>query len=98
MPRFCLSNRVAAALAAAVAATLTVSAAADSPLVSAIRKRDVVAVQTLLKQRANPNAPQGDGSTPLHWAAQVDEVAIADLLIRAGGRANVSNDLGFTAI
>jgi ankyrin repeat protein len=89
---------VAAALAAAVAATLTVSAAADSPLVSAIRKRDVVAVQTLLKQRANPNAPQGDGSTPLHWAAQVDEVAIADLLIRAGGRANVSNDLGFTAI
>jgi len=77
-------------------ATLTLSAGSDSPLVSAIRNKDLVAVQALLKQRANPNMPQGDGSTPLHWAAHVDVVPIADALIRSGARADAANDLGFT--
>jgi ankyrin repeat protein len=79
-------------------ATLTVSAASDSPLVSAIRKKDLAAVQVLLKERANPNTPQGDGSTPLHWAAHVDALPIADALIRSGARADVANDLGFTPV
>ena len=78
-------------------ATLTLSAAGDSPLVSAIRKKDLAAVQALLK-RENPNTPQGDGSTPLHWAAHADVLPIADALIRSGARADVANDLGFTPV
>ncbi len=98
MPRFSRSSRVATIAAAVCAATLTLLAAADSPLVSAIRKKDVQAVRSLLKQRANPNAPLGDGSTPLHWAAHVDDVAIADVLIRAGARTDAANDNGFTPL
>ena len=79
-------------------ATLTLVGASDSPLVSAIRKKDVEAVRALLRQRANPNATQGDGSTPLHWAAYVDELPIADVLIRGGARADVANDNGFAPL
>jgi len=98
MTRSCLSNRTAAAAVAVIAATLTLSGAGDSPLVSAIRKNDAAAVRAVLGRGANPNTPQGDGSTPLFWAAQVDDVSIADMLIRAGARADVSNDTGFTAV
>jgi ankyrin len=55
-------------------------------------------VRALLERRANPNTPQADLSTPLHWAAHVDDVAIADLLIKAGARADVSNDTGFAPL
>ena len=73
-------------------------AAADARLISAIRARDVTAVRVLLKQRVDVNAPQGDGTTALHWAAHVNDLAIADLLIRAGARGAVSNDSGFTPV
>ena len=98
MTRSSLSNCVRAVPALVLAATLTVLAAGDSPLVAAIRHRDARAVQALLKQGANPNTPQGDGSTPLFWAAQVDDVSLADLLIRAGAKAAAANDTGFTAL
>jgi len=55
-------------------------------------------VRELLKQRVDVNAPEGDGATALHWAARRDDQAIADLLIRAGARANVVNDLGVTPL
>jgi ankyrin repeat protein/predicted lipoprotein with Yx(FWY)xxD motif len=98
MRRFSRSSAIAAVVVCALAATFTLSAAADSPLVAAIRKKDAAAVQTLLRQGAKPNAPQGDGSTPLIWAAHVDDVGIADALIRAGARADAANDTGFTAL
>lgn len=98
MRRFCLSRSALSVAAVLLAATLALSAASDSPLVAAIRKKDLAAVQALLKQGANPNTPQGDGSTPLHWAAHLDAMPIADALIRGGARANVANDLGFTPV
>ena len=85
-------------MVAASVATLTLSAASDPPLVAAVRNKDLAAVQALLKQRANPNTPQGDGSTPLHWAAHLDDLAIADALIRSGARTDAANDLGFTPV
>ena len=70
----------------------------DVRLINAVRAKDVAAVRTLLKQRLNVNATQGDGATALHWAAHLDEIAITDLLIRAGARANVANENGFTPL
>ncbi len=64
-----------------------VFAAADARLINAIRAKDVTAVRTLLKQRVDVNAPEGDGTTALHWAAHVDDLTIADLLIQAPVRA-----------
>jgi ankyrin repeat protein len=44
------------------------------------------------------NATEGDGSTALHWAAHWDDLAIADLLIRAGANVNKATDLGVTPL
>ena len=43
-------------------------------------------------------APSGDGSTPLLWAAYRDDLAKVEQLIRAGADVNVSNDLGVTPL
>ena len=43
-------------------------------------------------------APSGDGSTPLHWAAYRDDLARADQLIRSGANVNAANDLGATPL
>src|SRR5688572_2631666 len=93
MRRFCLSSTIALLALAAQA-----SAAADVRLIDAVRRKDAAGVRTLLKQRVDVNAAQGDGATALHWAAHVDDLAIADLLIRAGAKAAVSNDNGFTPV
>jgi uncharacterized protein len=66
----------------------------DLRLIQAVKSKDVAAVRALLKTRIDVNAKQGDGATALHWAAHYDEVEVADLLLRAGARANVTNDLG----
>jgi ankyrin repeat protein len=43
-------------------------------------------------------APSGDGSTALHWAAYRDDLDKADQLIRAGANVNAANDLGVTPL
>ena len=70
----------------------------DSPLLQAVKDGSPGAVRTLLERGADVNAPQGDGSTPLHWAAHADDVEKTELLIRAGARVNATNDLGVTAL
>ena len=82
----------------AAASTLALAAAPDQRLIDAVRRKDVHAVRALLEQHADVNAPQGDGATALHWAAHVDDLATADLLIRAGARAGAANDLGATPL
>jgi ankyrin repeat protein len=89
---------VIGALGAFLLSQAGVFAAADARLIGAIRARDVTAVRALLKQRVDVNAPQGDGTTALHWAAHVNDLTIADLLIRAGARGAVANDNGFTPL
>jgi ankyrin repeat protein len=55
-------------------------------------------VRALLKQRVDVNAQQGDGATALHWAANLDNLALADLLIRAGAHVDAASDLGSTPL
>jgi len=93
MPRFFRSRLIVAIVGCACGVVLS-AAGSDPRLIRAIRARDVQTVRALIKDRVDVNLPQGDGSTPLHWAAYVDDVAIADALIRSGARANVVNDDG----
>ena len=69
-----------------------------TPLVEAVKHQDKAAVRSLLRQRVDVNAPAADGATALHWAAYEDDEEIVDLLIAAGARVNVANDLAITPL
>jgi ankyrin repeat protein len=71
-----------------------VGLSADLRLIQAVKAQDEASVRALLKQHLDVNAQQGDGASALHWAANLDNVTIADLLIRAGARVDAANDLG----
>ena len=73
-------------------------AANDARLAEAVKQRDREAVHALLGDKADVNAPLGDGATALHWAAQWDDLETADLLIRAGARVNATDDYGVTPL
>jgi ankyrin repeat protein len=51
-------------------------------------------LQALLKQKADVNTPQGDGTTALHWAAFNDDLASARLLLTAGAKAEAVTRVG----
>lgn len=83
---------------AVVASAVGLAAAGDLRLIQAVKAQDEAGVRALVKQHVDVNAQQGDGSTALHWAANLDNLAIADLLIRAGARVDAANDLGSTPL
>ena len=65
-----------------------------SALFDAVRGDDRIAVEQLLRQKANPNEADTDGSTPLAWAAIRANPDIASLLLQAGADPNRANELG----
>jgi len=68
--------------------------AASSEVADAMMKGNREAVRALLQKKADVNAPQVDGTTALHWAVQADDLATADLLIRAGANISAANREG----
>src|SRR5437667_6171488 len=78
--------------------SLMSAAAANVPLIDAIKKADVKAVTALLKQSINVNAQSPDGTTALHWAVNEDNLDIAKALITAGANVKVANDYGMTPL
>ncbi len=86
---------------AILASTLLLAASssfADTKLIDAVKRGDVNAVRTLLMQKADVNAPDADGSTPLHWAVQRDSIAIADALIAAGAKVDARTRYNITPL
>jgi ankyrin repeat protein len=73
-------------------------AAPVSDLANAVEKGDKDAVRSLLLKKADVNAPQVDGTTALHWAVRSDDLATADLLIRAGAKVASANRDGATPL
>jgi len=85
----------------ALFATLTLTlaltathAAVRSPVADAAMKGDTVAVQTLLRQGADVNAPQADGMTALHWAALNGDLKTANVLLVAKAKTEPMTRLG----
>jgi uncharacterized protein len=72
-------------------------AAADTPLIDAIRNRDQQATKALLKQKALVTQASADGTTPLHWAVRVDDLDLVLALLRAGAT-NAANRYGTTPL
>jgi ankyrin repeat protein len=83
-----------AALLLAGQAGATAVAAVEAPLAAAAMREDLAEVRTLLARGADPNAPQGDGMTALHWAAERGQADIAAALLTAGARPSATTRLG----
>ena len=84
-------------IAACVAGVVSL-AAAGLPLIDAVKKQDVQAVRTLLKQQGNVNATEADGFTALHWAAQRNDMQLVELLLGAGANAKASTRYNITPL
>jgi ankyrin repeat protein len=63
-------------------------------LADAAERADAAAVQKLIRDGADANAAQVDGTTPLHWAVHHDDAAMVAALLRAGAKANAVNRYG----
>jgi ankyrin repeat protein len=84
-----------------LAAALFVTAGpalAESPLADAIESGRRDAAFELLAAGADVNASQGDGTTPLHWAAYHLDVELVERLVDRGARANTQNRYGATPL
>jgi ankyrin repeat protein len=57
---------------------------ADPELVAAVKNRDDASLRALLAEPRDVDAAAADGSTALHWAAELDALELADILLAAG--------------
>jgi ankyrin repeat protein len=69
-----------------------------APLVAAVKNRDAEAVRVLLKEPDLVNLAEADGTTALHVATDLDDLATAGLLLRAGANAKAANRYGVTPL
>jgi ankyrin repeat protein len=74
------------------------SAAGPSEVADAVMRGDRVAVEKLVAQHADMNAPQADGATALQWAVFRSDKAMVDLLLRAGANPKAANRDGATPL
>src|SRR5215471_3762449 len=81
------------------------AAAAVSLLAAELRLSDAIksgqraaAVDMIAKKSADVNATEADGSTPLLWAANMNDTDLASRLLRAGANPNGRNKLGSTPL
>jgi ankyrin repeat protein len=66
----------------------------------AVRRGDVARVRALLDSNTPPdlNLPARDGLTPLLWAAQANDIALARTLLEAGADPNSANRYGISPL
>ena len=77
---------------------LSVHAASDAAVADFAKAQQWSSVADLVRERADVNAPQADGSTALHWAAHWNDPATAALLIEAGADVDAVTHTGVSAL
>ena len=85
-------------IAISLGVSYAMGATLPSEVADAAMRGDKATVRSLVQKKADVNAPQVDGSSALHWAAQMDDLEFADLLIRAGAKVSTSNAAGATPL
>jgi len=66
----------------------------DVRVADAAMQEDAAAVTALLQQGADGNAPQGDGMTALHWAAEHGDPVLTARLLGAGASPGAGTRIG----
>ena len=74
--------------------TAMFAAGSDTRVADAAERGDRNAVRSLLQQKADVNAAQGDGTTALHWAAFKDDVEMAKMLLASGASVKPATRIG----
>jgi ankyrin repeat protein len=90
--------RMQSALAIFAVALLASAAPGDSSLVEAARNHDQQKLRDLLSRRPDANVRSSDGSTALLWATHWNDLAMTELLLRAGANPNAANDFRMTPL
>lgn len=67
---------------------------AQSSLADAIEEGRRATAFELIAEGADVDAPQGDGTTPLHWAVYKVDAELVGELLRRGAKADVTNEYG----
>src|SRR5580658_3722306 len=93
-----MNARLAIVMAICAALPGLAADAKRAPLIDAVKAQDAAAVRALLAQGADVNAAEADGSTALHWAAQRDNLEIANLLIAAGANVKAATRYNITPL
>jgi ankyrin repeat protein len=70
----------------------------DVRLVDAVKNSDKAAIQALLPQHIDPNVPDLNGSTALHWASRWNNLEAASALIKSGANVKAANRYGVTPL
>jgi uncharacterized protein len=92
-----VKTRSSVVVAVLLAATLPFTAG-GTPLADAVKRHDGAAVNALLDRGAEVDAAEADGTTALHWAAQLDNLAAVNLLLEAGADAAAVNRFNVTPL
>ena len=75
------------------------ASAADPQLAAAIKAgQRATAIEMIAKKSVDVNAAEADGSTPLLWAANLNDADLASRLLKAGANPKVRNQLGSTPL
>jgi ankyrin repeat protein len=90
-------RRIFFAAAAAMllhAAPIAAGTDREPAVVTAAKTNDLAGLRALLRNRADVNQAEADGTTALHWAVHRDDVAAIDLLLGAGAAVSAPNRYG----
>jgi ankyrin len=87
---------IATLMGSTILAGSAFAATSDISLVTAARQGDRATVQSLLNGRTN--VAGAEGTAALVWAATRNDVAMADLLLKAGANVKAVNEFGATAL
>ena len=90
-----MKTQIAFALAAVAGFGAWSLFGAEASLVGAIKSgQRSVAMEMIADKSADVNAAQADGTTPLLWAASMNDTDLVVRLLKAGAHPNVHNNLG----